>query len=151
MASREGRVVYIILNITILILSVILGVLLYELYYRLHPPEISTLRGENIGNPTFISDVIQLEVLNGCGAIGVANKFTYRLRRMGFDVIETGNFPKFDVPKTYVIVRTLNDKPAKKIIKSLGLTEDKIVYEPSVDYYVDVTLVIGLDYASIKL
>jgi hypothetical protein len=38
------------------------------------------------------SEIIQVEVLNGCGVTGVADRFTDFLRSEKFDVVKTDNY-----------------------------------------------------------
>ena len=47
-----------------------------------------------------------MEVLNGSGVGGVAQKFTNYIRQNGFDVIYTGNADRSDYDKTVLIART---------------------------------------------
>lgn len=49
--------------------------------------------------------VIQVEVLNACGAAGLADKFTDLLRSKKFDVVKTGNFASFDIDNSFIIDR----------------------------------------------
>ena len=97
------------------------------------------------------SDVIQIEVLNGCGVPGLAAKFTSVLRQNGFDVVESGNFETFDVTRTLVIDRSGNTENARRVARALGVPENRIIREISSDFYLDVTVVIGSDYETLHL
>ncbi len=128
-------------------LSVLLLILLTALFTRIIYPRIVAERSES---STLISDVIQIEVLNGCGVPGLATQFTSKLRENGFDVVESGNFETFDIRKTLVIDRSGNLDNALKVAHALGVHEDQVMQEISPDYYLDASVVIGSDYENLK-
>ena len=97
-----------------------------------------------------ISNIIQLEVLNGCGTPGIANSFTEVLRKNGFDVVETGNFDRFDVKESLIISRSGVMENAYRVANALGIKKINIIREESPDYYLDVTLVIGEDFKQLN-
>ncbi len=137
------------LNLLILLTGSLLVVLVIALLFRVVVPRIQSER--NAGGAELISDVIQVQVLNGAGRAGLANRFTSALRKNGFDVVETGNFESFDIPNTYVIDRLGNLENARRVARALNLSEDRIVREVSEGFYLDATVVIGLDYDSLNL
>ncbi len=132
------------LNAAIGFLSVLLIALLAALFTRVLYPRILNQRSD-ISNE-LIGTIIQLEVLNGCGEPGIANNFTGILRDNGFDVVETGNFERFDVEKTIVISRTVSIDNAKRVAAALGVSEENVIREESPDFYLDVTVILGKDY-----
>lgn len=136
-------------NVTIGSLSVILIILVGALLMRLITPRIVTERDSTATN--LISDVIQIQVLNGCGVSGVASRFTNKLRQSGFDVVESGNFETFDVQKTFVIDRSGNLENARRVAVALGISEDQIIREIATGFYLDATVVIGFDYNQLNL
>ncbi|MDZ7690320.1 MAG: LytR C-terminal domain-containing protein [Balneolaceae bacterium] len=82
------------LNAVIGFLSLLLFLLLFGLFaFRLVDPRIQNQRAE--AQPKLIGEIIQLEVLNGCGVPGLASQFTSALRKNGFDVVENGKFRSF--------------------------------------------------------
>lgn len=137
------------INIVIGLLSVVLVVLVVALTMRLLTPRIITVRDTTSTN--LISDVIQIQVLNGCGVSGVASRFTTKLRQSGFDVVESGNFETFDVQKTFVIDRSGNLENAKRVAIALGIGEDQIIREVAMGFYLDATVVIGFDFDQLNL
>ena len=136
-------------NAIISFLAVLLVVLLVSLFTRIVYPRIVTERENE--NSVLISEIIQIEVLNGCGVNGIANNFTSLLRINGFDVVETGNFDNFDVKKSMVISRSGTMKHAYQIAKVLGIEEVHVLREESDDYYLDASIVIGADYESLNI
>lgn len=137
------------LNAVIGFLSLLLILLLFGLFSRIIYPRIENQRAG--ARPELIGEIIQLEVLNGCGVPDLANKFTAALRKNGFDVVETGNFDTFDMQKTIVISRTYNTENARRVAEALGISEDNILVEASDDFYLDATVVIGSDYETLKI
>ena len=132
------------LNSAIGFLSVLLLALVFALFTRIIYPRIFNERAEM--TTELIGNIIQLEVLNGCGEPGIANNFTGVLRKNGFDVVETGNFERFDVEKTMVIARSSYVDNAYRVAAALGVTEENVIVEASPDFYLDVTVVLGKDY-----
>lgn len=147
-SSEESRK-NLLLNSAIGFLGVLLVILLLALATRLLYPRIVSERTAQ--DPSLISQVIQLEVLNGAGVPGLATRYTGSLREFGFDVVETGNFDHFNVHKTFVISRSGQMENARRVARAIGIKEDQVLREQSDDFYLDVTLVIGADFESLNL
>jgi|SRR6056297_77372 len=147
--SRKEQTNNLILNSVIGFLSVLLLLLLFALGTRLLYPRIVNERV--VEDPALISNVIQMEVLNGVGVSGLANQFTGTLRQFGFDVVETGNFDHFDVPHTLVISRNGQIENARRVAHAIGIDEQFILREESPEFYLDVTLIIGNDFENLNL
>lgn len=143
--SRKGLFV----NIAIGFLSIVLVVLVYALVTRIFIPRIENQRVDQSSN--LIGEVIQIQVLNGCGISGIASSFTGKLRRSGFDVVESGNFETFNVQKTFVIDRSGNLENARRVANALGISDDQIIREVATGFYLDATVVIGFDYDQLNL
>lgn len=90
--------------------------------------------------------VIQVEVLNACGAAGLADKFTDLLRSKKFDVVKTGNFASFDIDNSFIIDRVGNKSFAYSLADSIGISKQNVIQQFNKNYYLDVTLVIGKDF-----
>lgn len=146
--SRSGQEGF-LLQAAIGFLSVLLIVLLFALALRVIYPRIESER--SIDDPVLISDIIQLEVLNGCGVPGIANLFTSTLREYGFDVVETGNFDNYDMTESIILSRNGNMENARKVAQALGIPSERILIEQSPEFYLDATLVIGSDYQSLNI
>ena len=136
------------LNAAIGFLSVLLIILLVALSTRIIYPRIFNQRVES--NSQLISEIIQIEVLNGCGIPGIANTFTGVLRTNGFDVVETGNFDHFDLQETIIISRSGVLDNAKRVAAALGVEQINVIREESPDFFLDVTVVIGHDYEKLN-
>ena len=147
-SSRENSDNQLFLNAAIGFLSVLLLVLIAALFTRIVYPRILNERADQ--NSQLISNVIQIEVLNGSGATGIAGRFSGILRENGFDVVETGNFETFDLQETIVISRSDVMENAFRVARALGISEENVIRESSPDYYLDVTLVLGLDYEKLN-
>ncbi len=147
--SKRSEYSSVFLNTAIGFLGVLLLVLLFFLATRFVYPRIVAERADP--DPALISNVIQLEVLNGCGVPGLATAFTGTLRSYGFDVVETGNFDHFNVENTHVIARTGKIENARRLANAIGISDEFILRETSSDFYLDVTLVLGSDYEKLNL
>jgi hypothetical protein len=142
--NKDPRVLT--LNILIAILFVLVGVLSYSLLARqvLQPPVDARRSGVASGEP------VQVDVLNGCGASHVATVFTSYLRSRGYDVVEMRNYKTFDVEESLVIDRGGKLENAEKVAYALGIKKKNIIQQLNQDYYVDVSVVIGKDFNSLK-
>lgn len=136
------------LNTAIGFLSVLLLVLAISLFTRIIYPRIFNERSE--AQAELISEIIQIEVLNGCGVPGIANAYTGLLRSNGFDVVETGNFESFDLQETIVISRSGVMDNAYRVANALGISEQNVIRESSPDFFLDVSVVIGHDYEKLN-
>jgi hypothetical protein len=134
------------LNVLIGLLVVIVGYLSYSLLSRhvLQPPVDAGKAGVAPG------EIIQIDVLNGSGLQGVASSCTSYLRARGFDVVEMHNYKTTDLVESLVIDRVGNTANAEKVAYALGIKKKNIIQQLSQDYYVDVSVVLGKDFESLK-
>lgn len=142
--SKNHRTAF--LNVLIVGLTLVVVYLSYALVARhiLRPPVERERSGSGVG------EVIQLEVFNGCGAQGAATAVTTYLRARGYDVVEMRNYKTFDVQESLVIDRAGDLVNAEKVAYALGIKKRNIIQQLNPDYYVDVSVVIGRDYNSLK-
>jgi hypothetical protein len=138
-----------LLNSAIGFLGVLLLILSIALITRFIYPRIASERVAE--DPALISNIIQMQVLNGAGVPGLATRYTGSLRQYGFDVVETGNFDHFNVENTIVISRNGRMENARRVARAIGVSEQYIIREESPDFYLDITLVIGADYNNLNL
>lgn len=96
------------------------------------------------------AEIIQVEVLNGCGVPGTGDRFKDFLRSKGCDVVNVENYINFNVEKTLVIDRIGNISNAKKIASLLGSKVSSVFPQLNDDYFVDVTVIIGKDYRELN-
>lgn len=90
---------------------------------------------------------LRVEVLNGMGEEGAAERAAFRLREMGFDVVYFGNAESFDVERTSLIARSAPAEVVRPLADSLGLAE--ISPEPAPELYLDATVIIGADWEEV--
>ncbi|MFC2133229.1 LytR C-terminal domain-containing protein [Bacteroidota bacterium] len=132
-----------LLNIIIFFLVALIIYLAYSVFIKLTGLE----KSDPVSGPKgTASAIIQVEVLNGCGVSGIADRFTDYLRNENFDVVKTDNYLSFDVTESLVIERLGNMANARKVAKSLGISEKNIIQQLNDDYFLDVSIVIGKDY-----
>lgn len=135
------------LNITIFLLGAIIIFMLYSIYIKI--AKTNNNYEFNSANQT-PSEIIQVEVLNGCGVGGVADRFTDFLRTNNFDVVNISNYIRFDMDETIIIDRIGNMANAYKVAKSLGVKNDNVIQQLNNDYFLDVSIIIGRDYFTLQ-
>jgi hypothetical protein len=92
---------------------------------------------------------IQVNVINACGANGIATRFTEFLRARKFDVPETGT-SKTHEPFSKVIDRIGDPVSASKVAYALGIPPEHIETDIDSTLYLRATVVIGGDYQSLR-
>ncbi len=142
-----GKTTNSFLNFTILLLSVVIIFLTYSIITKVDYFSSNNIDEENVG---LTAKPVQLEVLNGCGVNGIAEKFTDYLRAGNFDVVNIGNYRSFDVDYSLLIDRTGKIENAFEIASALGIEKNNIIQQVNKEYFLDVTLVIGKDYKQLK-
>jgi hypothetical protein len=96
---------------------------------------------------------IKVEVLNGCGEKGIAGKTADFLRTEHIDVVRSENADNFNYERTTLIHHSDNLFNLKTVAKALSFDindEDRVIIKPSSTSDVDLTLILGKDYHSVK-
>ncbi len=134
-------------NLFFIIASVILAVIaVFLLYSVLEKTGIISFTNNKDIKPQNVQQLIQVEVLNGCGVTGVGDGLTDVLRAKGIDVVKTGNYRSFDIENTFIIDRLGKIETANRVADSLNLDKRFIITEKNKSYFLDLTIVIGKDY-----
>ena len=101
---------------------------------------------------------IRLQILNGCGMHGVADrvaKAVPSLVRLPLEVsvVEVYDFRAYNVKKSFLISREHDLSYSKALAGQLGLDGEKIIFEPLENNYrnINVTLVLGEDFEKMLL
>ena len=144
--KSQKRSLGLILNAIIIILILMIAYFAYAFFSRTTVNPTSEAEAQRV-KP---EPVIQLDVLNGCGAKGVAAKFTKFLRTGGFDVVEVKNYKTFHVLHSLVVDRVGNLTSARRVAKALGVVDTNVIQQINPDYFVDVSVIIGEDYSHLK-
>lgn len=92
-----------------------------------------------------VSERVRVEVLNGGGQAGAAREATDALREAGFDVVFFGNAGTFDRDSSVVLDRIGEVGRARSVADALGIRS--VRSEPDSNLYLDVTVVLGKDWA----
>lgn len=130
-----------------IIASAILSVfVIYLLYSVLDKTGIIVFDNEEQVKPKNVQQLIQVEVLNGCGVAGIGDGLTDVLRAKGIDVVKTGNYRSFDVDNTFIVDRMGKTETANRVADSLNLDKRFIITEKNKNLFLDLTIVIGKDY-----
>lgn len=139
-------------NIIIFFLIVLIVYLSYSAYLKILKKSTDDVIEDK---KELAAEIIQMNVLNGCGVNGVADRFTDFLRFHNFDVVDIGNYMvrgkvNYNVDETFVIDRIGNRANAEKVADVLGIEKVKVIQHINDDYFLDVSLVIGKDYFKLK-
>jgi hypothetical protein len=87
----------------------------------------------------------QVQVLNGCGVAELAQKAAHDLRLHGLDVVALGNADSQGYRETLILVRRGHPAVGREVRDALGRGQVLEQRDPSL--LVDVTVILGLDYA----
>jgi len=138
---KEDHSKNILLNVSILILVLINSILAYSVFNAIP---------FNDNDDNYLDDStrvrIQVEVLNGCGVSGVAEKLTDYLRINNIDVVNLGNYRSFEIENSIIIGRNEKIHNAEIVAAIVGLDDQKIIQQINPDYMLDVTFILGKDY-----
>jgi hypothetical protein len=93
---------------------------------------------------------IRIEILNGAGVPKLASKAADYLRAKGYDVVKTDNAPHGNFKKSVVQDRIGDIDKARTIANSLGIGEAGVLQQKNPQLYLDVTVIIGQDYKTLK-
>lgn len=130
----------------IILLLFINLILIYNIIKNFLPVN-TEIKNKNKSN--LVKENIQVEVLNGCGVSGVADKVTDYLRDKNFDVVNIGNYRSFEIENSIVIDRTGRLLNAQMITDSIGLKNTNIIQQINKEYLLDVTIILGKDYSQL--
>jgi hypothetical protein len=100
-------------------------------------------------DPVFGRNVIRVEVLNGCGEYGVAERVTDWLREEGFDIVYFGNADSFEYEKSLLIDRSGRPEFVGEVATVLGC--DNIERKFKGMLLLDVTVIVGKDWRVLRL
>ncbi|RMF61097.1 MAG: LytR family transcriptional regulator [Calditrichaeota bacterium] len=92
---------------------------------------------------------LQVEVLNGCGVSGLADRITRYLRQHGIDVVDKRNYKNFNVKQTQIIARRENTERLISIAEVLGIPVSRIKVQKKESLQLDATIILGADYQTL--
>jgi hypothetical protein len=133
--------------ITLIILLPILIILALSLYSRIF--YFNNIDPEKSNQNIKFNKIIQLDILNGCGEDGLANKARIYLRNRGFDVVEVGNYDSI-IDISHVISRRGDVESAKMLSKAIGINDSLLIIDIDSSLSLDCSVVIGKDYKKLK-
>ena len=144
--SARRTPIILLLNVIVVLLLFVVGYLSYTFFSQAHEAPADEVTARQPGN----ARVLQLDVLNGCGVKGVSVKFTGYLRAHDFDVVDIRNYRSSHMSRTLVVDRVGNLEAARRVALALGVDREHIVQQLNPDYFVDVSVIIGEDYARLS-
>lgn len=93
--------------------------------------------------------IIRVEVLNGCGDAGVAERVTDWLRGEGFDIVYFGNADTFSYEETILLDRSGRPEFVREVAGVLGCERIERRYDGLL--LLDVTVIVGRDWRGLRL
>jgi len=121
----------------ILVLILFIGFFIYSSYRGPIKSYVERKKQEKYAN-------VRVEVLNAAGVRGLSRRVTFKLRKMGFDVVYYGNTKEI-LEKTVVVERiSPGMKNAKLLAKEIGC--HIVTFEPDPNKLLEVSLILGKDY-----
>jgi hypothetical protein len=131
----------------VVVLLILVAVLAAAIFLGSHRAMPSNDRiSATSGGGRTIPSIGRIQILNGCGADGAANKVGDFLRAKGFDVKNKGNAPTSNYPFTLIVSRKKDMSIARQVAGALGVESDKTVLMRNGDETYDVTVYVGPDY-----
>jgi len=99
---------------------------------------------------------IQIEILNGCGQQGIANKLADQLSDKNYDVVNKGNYLEkgkivWDVAHSKIINHLSAADEAEDLAGLIGIDDVYIETFNSGTPVIDLTIVIGRDFSELKI
>jgi hypothetical protein len=128
----------------VIVLLVLAGVLATAMFLGMHRSALKVNKLTEVSGA--IPSIGRIQVLNGCGVDGAANKIRDFLRAKGFDVKNKGDAPTSNYPFTLVVSRKKDMAVAKQVAGALGAESDKVILMRNGDETYDVTVFVGSDY-----
>ena len=138
-----------LLKLSIIFCSLVSILMLISFVVRLNSTPLDTQIHDKTKKRGY-NNTIQLNVLNATGEAGIASKTRNHLRKLGFDVVEIGNYDtKLD---STIIIDRLGDKLSSfKLSRAVGLEENKIKTIIDSSLYLRATLVLGNDFSNLRV
>lgn len=142
-----------LLNLAIFSLSIVIVGFIFSMGKRLvqNPDKVVLSQVNEVVPGNIPYQRIVVEVLNGCGVPGIAQKFTNLLRSEGFDVIYTGNADRMTYNYTQLIERVEAPDKVNEVNKVLQLHPQCVTKSIDLSLHVDLTLIIGKDYSRLPV
>jgi len=126
----------------------VLGIVVYLLLHRFvfAPPVDPYVEDPVTGK----RQQIQVLILNGCGIPGVARRALRYLRLRNFDVVDIGNYDRFDVDRSFVIDCLGVPEAARKVAVALGIPDSAVVQRIDSSLFVHCAVVLGKDVEQLR-
>jgi hypothetical protein len=92
---------------------------------------------------------LEIEVLNGCGEAGVAQRAAERLQGLGHDVVRVDDADSHEYPRSVMVDRRGRDRITRELARRIGPCP--LVLEQVGEAEADVTLILGADWRDLVL
>jgi hypothetical protein len=134
------------------IIVLLIGLNAYVLYSVFEPTISRSLPLKSVHlSPDSSYAHVQVEVLNGCGEVGISQQVMKYLRIKGFDVVNIDNAEHFTFPETIILDRRGErnvSESAKAVARALGTPH--VILQKNENRLVDITAIIGKDFRELR-
>ena len=146
-------------NVAIIGLSTVIAFALFSIVDKVFysDDKIEVKRNSNLAKLLTVStyekefgEKISIQVLNGSGEKGIAERFSKFLHNSGHDVVLRGNADHFSYKNSEIIIRNSNKFAAENIANLLGINQNKISTQKDKLLLCDITLILGKDFDELK-
>lgn len=110
-------------------------------YFAIHTASRDPVESRTLPAP---AERVTVEILNGGGVPGAAQRATEIARTAGYDVVYFGNAASFDHETSEVVERVRRADFAEGVAAVLGI--DIVRSDPDPDRYVDLSVILGRDW-----
>jgi hypothetical protein len=147
-SGRGGRLQTVGLFATFVLVAVLLGSLGAELVRGRRAGGAGKDAEADSARPSAARPVgrVRVEVLNASGVPGLAAQGRTLLRDVGYDVVQVGNAAGFAPDSSLVLDRVGRMETARAVADEIGIP--RVYARPDSNLYVDVTVVLGRDWAA---
>ncbi len=119
-------------------------------------PAIPTQQEESEPYYSPVQRQIQLEILNGCGVKGIADRLTKLLRKHNYDVVNKGNYLRkgkvdWNVAETRIIDQIGKVDNARQLADAMGVLYSNVESYENPSPIADITIIIGKDYNTLPI
>jgi len=97
-----------------------------------------------------IQPLSKVAIKNGCGKQRLGLIYKRYLLDVGYDVTESSNAGNFGHTSTKIFFHKNNKSSAEYLSKELGISKDQLFKKTNLNYFQDLTLILGQDYSNLK-
>ena len=95
-------------------------------------------------------ELSKIAIKNGCGKQYLGLAYKRYLLDIGYDITESSNADHFGHTSTKIFFHKNNKNSAEYLSKELGINKNQLFQETNLNYFHDLTIILGQDYNNLK-